>query len=740
LKREKYRVSQNTNLSDKWRYWANLRADAVNKNTVISNRKMKDNCPSNYFIQNTKKPDLRKDAPTAVVLFAGGGGVEAGLIEAGILPVMSVELDPDREKLSSAIANIHEKNFAEYGCKIIRETVEQCAAEHFEGFPKNPFLLHSSNVCKGFSNANGEKGETRKDIDAAIAVVIAIRELNPENFTLEQVAGYQYSESFKTILDNLDELGYNTRWNIVNLADFGVPQSRSRLILRASRNGEPIPLPPSVNRVSWDSAIEDLIPNLPDSTLTEGQQKAIASLENPKYPILIGRVGRSAETIRESGQTSFTLVSAIFTDQKLSNRSKFANIVTSDGVKDLSIQCAARLQGFPDWYEFGEESAIAGTIIGNSVPPLFIYNLFKSVVSKETKTDLMVNLPGGRQEVELSKLHPHPLQVSIYGEEDIEKSPVFLAIAESQDIEPITITPINSGYEIIKGHTRARAAEKLGWQTIPCHVVSYLSQEARDEAFLNSNTTRQETNEQKAKRAAAWWQIIEAKNAARRSSGKPDGLRTTTREEVAKLVGGWSATTTERAVRVVDSIKDLAPEQAEVVRSDLNCSVNKAYKKVAEQREARFNPKIFDRVRIIGGQFKGQSGEVRGISGRYCLVSLDGRPPEERESIFIHEMEPESSPIAEPSQPLTRVRDELTEKGKELGLRGKGQLLPDTPQNEGFNPKQEYIGLTMPTNIAVALSKLTPEQIAYCMAIALPEMSREQIQAITNSLPQEVAA
>ncbi|MHC5831470.1 MAG: DNA cytosine methyltransferase, partial [Nostoc sp.] len=64
------------------------------------------------------------------------------------------------------------------------------------------------------------------------------------------------------------------------------------------------------------------------------------------------------------------------------NRSKFADIWLPDGtVKSLSIQGVARLQGFPDWYEFPNETATAGSIIGYSVPPSFASQLFMSAQS-----------------------------------------------------------------------------------------------------------------------------------------------------------------------------------------------------------------------------------------------------------------------------------------------------------------------------------------------------------------------
>ncbi|MCC5661903.1 hypothetical protein LC608_34180 [Nostoc sp. XA010] len=51
---------------------------------------------------NTKlKPVIPDNAPIAVVLFAGGGGIEAGMVQAGIRPVIAVEFDPTKPDLST---------------------------------------------------------------------------------------------------------------------------------------------------------------------------------------------------------------------------------------------------------------------------------------------------------------------------------------------------------------------------------------------------------------------------------------------------------------------------------------------------------------------------------------------------------------------------------------------------------------------------------------------------------------
>jgi len=128
---------------------------------------------------NTKlKPVLPDDAPQAVVLFAGGGGIEAGMVQAGIRPVIAVEFDPKKPDLSRAIpsahfviAKTHHRNFSKYGCRIIQLTVQEVAQLGFIGFPRRPDYLHASPVCANVSLAHTAKAgkgvETNDDLTAA---------------------------------------------------------------------------------------------------------------------------------------------------------------------------------------------------------------------------------------------------------------------------------------------------------------------------------------------------------------------------------------------------------------------------------------------------------------------------------------------------------------------------------------------------------------------------------------------
>jgi DNA (cytosine-5)-methyltransferase 1 len=338
-----------------------------------------------------KKPVLPDNAPIAVVFFAGGGGIEASMIEAGILPIIAIEFDPDKPKLSGAIADCHDRNFAQYGCKLIRKTVQEIAAAGFPGFPRTPDYLHASPVCSNFSNAKTNGLESDDDKAAARSVASAITTLKPKNFTLENVPRYKDSESFQIILAALGLEGYQVAWDIINMADYGLPQARRRLILRASI-GIPIGLPQKSAQIGWYEAIAYLIPSMANSRLVPGQRRAVATfLEgNEPTPLLINRVGGRNEYRYKPGHLPCsTLMRSHFTDEKGANRNKFADIWLPDGtVKSLSIEGAAILQGFPSWYQFPNSAATAGSIIGYSVPPSFALQLFQSM----SEQNLMLTL------------------------------------------------------------------------------------------------------------------------------------------------------------------------------------------------------------------------------------------------------------------------------------------------------------------------------------------------------------
>lgn len=314
---------------------------------------------------------------TAGVLFAGGGGVECGMFDAGIDPIWAVEWNPHNTQLSEALIQSHKRNFP--NCKVVAKPVQQV---DWRRLPKVN-ILWASPMCSNFSMAKNAE-ETLEDIEMAMAVCDAIAILTPTYFYLENVAGYRKSVSFDAIISTLKRLGYSVEWSIENFAHYGLPQARKRLILRSALGVAVSSLPKKVEKhVGWYEAIADLIPNLPDSELLPNQQQSADKYleKNPPAPLLIDRVGGRGDYKAKPGHLpANTILRSQFTDGNNRNRNRCGDIRLLNGeIKSLTIECVRRLQGFPDWYQMPESVAIAGSILGYSVPPMFVKQLFEAI-------------------------------------------------------------------------------------------------------------------------------------------------------------------------------------------------------------------------------------------------------------------------------------------------------------------------------------------------------------------------
>lgn len=194
---------------------------------------------------------------TCASICSGGKLADIGLMAAGYTPLWGVEID-------EAIADVANANIA---APTLRQAAQDVRWEALEA----PGLLWASPPCPNFSQAKTGGEETPLDHAIAESVCRALRTLQPRTFVLENVIGYRQSKSLAHIRGELDRLGYWSVVEHVNAADFGVPQTRRRLILRAVRGGLVPQLPGAVPWVGWFAAIADLIPTLPVSKFAAWQ-------------------------------------------------------------------------------------------------------------------------------------------------------------------------------------------------------------------------------------------------------------------------------------------------------------------------------------------------------------------------------------------------------------------------------------------------------------------------------------
>mgnify|MGYP003381476959 CR=1 FL=1 len=196
---------------------------------------MKDKLPP----ENTLKPhNMRKDV-VAVDLFCGVGGKTRGFIDAGIPVVAGIDVD---EKCA------YSYQFNNPGAIFVNKGVEELSKAELENFyPENAIkVLIGCAPCQPFSSYSfryGAAKSTSRKGDDRWGLLYAFRDrildLLPEIVTAENVPEIfrlnhlVYRRFVKDLIAN----GYSVSQGIVKCADYGVPQTRERLVLLASRLG-----------------------------------------------------------------------------------------------------------------------------------------------------------------------------------------------------------------------------------------------------------------------------------------------------------------------------------------------------------------------------------------------------------------------------------------------------------------------------------------------------------------------
>jgi site-specific DNA-cytosine methylase len=298
--------------------------------------------------------------------FAGIGGVSIGAKLQGYKTI-GVELD-------EAIANLYQQNVGE--CIIADLTTFNPTTLNIptpqERLEQGIHLVWQlSPPCQEHSLMNHARDPLSERGTILRSVFLHQPVLSPEVIWLENVKGYRGATVYKDFCKLLKSQGYFVWDGIVDFSRLGVPQTRERLIMMASKFKPLKFIYPQAHIVTWYEAIADLIPTLVESQLTPSQLKFIKDKDIPK-PFLISRVGHYNKTpkIALAKEQVWTIKAAIGTDDKGSNRTKYINLVTEDGVLSLNTQSLARFQTLPDWCKWSGESALDVKVIGNAVPVL----------------------------------------------------------------------------------------------------------------------------------------------------------------------------------------------------------------------------------------------------------------------------------------------------------------------------------------------------------------------------------
>lgn len=188
----------------------------------------------------------------AVDLFCGIGGLTHGLIKAGIPVVAGIDIDKtckyayeannDSEFIQADITNLTGKEVSSLYPKDCIKVLVGCA-------PCQPFSTHTQ---KDKSRSSDEKW------GLLYSFLRLIREVKPDIVSAENVPAMVRSKVFLDFVTELEALGYNLFWDKIYCPDYGVPQTRKRLVLLASKFG-PISIIPATHAREEYKTVRDVL-------------------------------------------------------------------------------------------------------------------------------------------------------------------------------------------------------------------------------------------------------------------------------------------------------------------------------------------------------------------------------------------------------------------------------------------------------------------------------------------------
>lgn len=176
---------------------------------------------------NKEKKNMMEKAPRLVSLFSGCGGMDKGFEMAGYNRVWANDFDKDAQAVFRLnLGEIDDRDIT----TVPVEDIPDCD------------ILTAGFPCQPFSNAGNRKGVYDARGELYLECLRIIESKKPKVVLFENVKGLLSSKHqsgkrlIEVIKEDLETLGYNVNYKVVNASDYGVPQNRERMILVAFRN------------------------------------------------------------------------------------------------------------------------------------------------------------------------------------------------------------------------------------------------------------------------------------------------------------------------------------------------------------------------------------------------------------------------------------------------------------------------------------------------------------------------
>lgn len=285
---------------------------------------------------------------------AGAGGQALGLEQAGFKHSALVEIEPDFAKTLRLNRPFWDVRTADMN--------------EFDGRPfKGVDLLTGGLPCPPFSIAGKQLGE-KDERNLFPAAIRLIDEIRPKAVMIENVRGFLSAvfEDYRLQLkEQLRKLGYHVDWRLLNASDFGVPQLRPRVVIVAVRHD-------LVEAFDWPEVMPHNPPTvgatLKDLMAANGWAgtERWAQHASDIAPTIVG--GSKKHGGPDLGPTR---ARKAWASMGVEGRSLAEAAPEPDfcGMPRLTVRMVARLQGFPDDWQFYGRKTTAYRQVGNAFPP-----------------------------------------------------------------------------------------------------------------------------------------------------------------------------------------------------------------------------------------------------------------------------------------------------------------------------------------------------------------------------------
>lgn len=317
-------------------------------------------------------------------LFSGAGGLSLGFEQVGFQNLFSVEFNHEA-------AETYRKNFPDH--KLIEGDIREIDNEKIKKLQGNNKVdvIIGGPPCQGFSMAGniGRKfidDERNKLFKEFVRFVDVIQ---PKMFVMENVARLNTHNKGQTIIEIVSEfekLGYEVEKQVLQAADYGVPQKRQRIFVVGHKSGS-FSFPKIQHRIK---TVKEAIEDLPK--LTSGENSAIPNhfamnhskqmLEKMSYIKDGGDRNDIPEKLRPKSGDIRKYIRYNSNKPSVTVTGDMRKIFHYSQNRALSPRELARLQTFPDSFIFEGNSISIQQQIGNAVPPM----LAKAVAEQVKKS------------------------------------------------------------------------------------------------------------------------------------------------------------------------------------------------------------------------------------------------------------------------------------------------------------------------------------------------------------------